>query len=408
MILAVLLIMTDSEVCVSAQAHFPFRCNDLKLFDASSVLAMDEKQSLALSNCRLKKEDWLGLGADLGRRPGRDREPHDRTVRPGIQAFAWHAGGTPKQKQGTETKNEKGFPNYIHMLQVYAWDSVMCDLLEVWFNFSPNRMDPDFVKRLFRRTRDSRCESSHNFFPSWNFPKLQQPGKQQKDDSLISIDWRQAFYKERKFLSIFFSHSRCSSAGTSPPSQCTELELLHGTHRPVHASRSCCRPVISTWQALKIRARDRGEHAREVRSSRIVSGASVAQRREYQHFLGALGREKVQKTFSFSVMLFTKHWKQIPKKTVFKKTKTKTIKFCYELCRKWLGVNGMTLRNTQSATLRSPWRQFAMGLLQSTNQCPLHTLYWFVLCNLQIFSGGVCNLEQLFFFASIYFTRMAR
>ena len=59
MILAVLLV-TDSEACASAQAHFPFRCNDLKLFDASSVLGMDEKQSLALSNCRLKKKDGTG------------------------------------------------------------------------------------------------------------------------------------------------------------------------------------------------------------------------------------------------------------------------------------------------------------------------------------------------------------
>ena len=33
---------------------------------------------------------------------------------------------------------------------------------------------------------------------------------------------------------------------------------------------------------------------------------------------------------------------------------------------------------------------------QRTNQChSLHTLYWFVLCNLQIFSGCVCHLEQL-------------
>ena len=58
MILAVtvLLIVTDSEACASTQANFPFRCNDLKLFDASSVLAMDEKQSLALSKCRLKRK----------------------------------------------------------------------------------------------------------------------------------------------------------------------------------------------------------------------------------------------------------------------------------------------------------------------------------------------------------------
>ena len=33
---------------------------------------------------------------------------------------------------------------------------------------------------------------------------------------------------------------------------------------------------------------------------------------------------------------------------------------------------------------------------QHTNQChSLRTLYWFVLCNLQIFSGCVCHLEQL-------------
>ena len=33
---------------------------------------------------------------------------------------------------------------------------------------------------------------------------------------------------------------------------------------------------------------------------------------------------------------------------------------------------------------------------QCTNQChSLRTLYWFVLCNLQIFSGCVCHLEQL-------------
>ena len=103
MILAVLLIVTDSEGFAYSQAHFPFRCNDLKLFDASSVPTMDEKQSLALSNCRLKKEDVPGLSADLGRRlDGHEGKPHNRTVRSGVQAFAWHAGGTPKRKQGTE------------------------------------------------------------------------------------------------------------------------------------------------------------------------------------------------------------------------------------------------------------------------------------------------------------------
>ena len=40
----------ESEACVRAQAHFPFRCNDLKFFNAISVLAMDEEQSPALAN----------------------------------------------------------------------------------------------------------------------------------------------------------------------------------------------------------------------------------------------------------------------------------------------------------------------------------------------------------------------
>ena len=135
MILAVRLIVTDSKACASAKAHFPFRCNNLKLIDASSVLATDEKQSLALSSCQLKKEDVPpGLGAALGRRPdGREREPHDRTVRPGIQAFAWHARGTPKQKQGTERLSKIIFICCRPL--VYVWDSVMCDL-KVGFNFS--------------------------------------------------------------------------------------------------------------------------------------------------------------------------------------------------------------------------------------------------------------------------------
>ena len=78
--------------------------------------------------------------------------------------------------------------------------------------------------------------------------------------------------------------------------------------------------VISEWLSLKIRASDRGDNAREVRSSRIVGGASVGPQRDYQHFLGGNGQENVQKMFRFSDMLFTKHWKQIPKKQ-FSKTR---------------------------------------------------------------------------------------
>ena len=46
----------------------------------------------------------------------------------------------------------------------------------------------------------------------------------------------------------------------------------------------------------------------------------MAPQREYQHFLGGIGQEIAQKMFSFSDMLFTKHWKQIPKKP-FSKTR---------------------------------------------------------------------------------------
>ena len=71
------------------------------------------------------------------------------------------------------------------------------------------------------------------------------------------------------------------------------------------------------WLALKIHASDRGDNAREVRSSRIVGGTSLVPRREDQHFLGGIGQENVQIIFSFSDMLFKKHWKQIPKKNCF-------------------------------------------------------------------------------------------
>ena len=66
---------------------------------------------------------------------------------------------------------------------------------------------------------------------------------------------------------------------------------------------------------------------REVRSSRIVGGASLAPQREYQHFLGGIGQENVQKMFSFSDMFFTKQWKQIPKKPFSKTQKLRSKMF---------------------------------------------------------------------------------
>ena len=149
---AVRLIVTDSKACASAKAHFPFRCNNLKLIDASSVLAMDEKQSLALSSCQLKKEDVPPvLGAALGLRPdGREREPHDRTVRPGIQALALACKGHAEAK----TRDRKAFQNYFHMLQA----SSLCLRLghvpvpKSWVQLLG--WTQTVAKRLFRRTRD--------------------------------------------------------------------------------------------------------------------------------------------------------------------------------------------------------------------------------------------------------------
>ena len=100
MILAVLLIVTDSKVKLMLALRLTFlsdACNDLKLFDASSVF--DEKQSPALQNFRLKKEDVPGPGPRCPRPDGREREPHELFVQ---ELKRWHAGRKTKLKQGTE------------------------------------------------------------------------------------------------------------------------------------------------------------------------------------------------------------------------------------------------------------------------------------------------------------------
>ena len=108
MILAVVLIVTDSEACASAQAHqCPFRCNDLKLFDASSVLAMDEQQSLALWNCRLKKEHVPGLGAVIQPEDG-DRVVANESLT--IELFVDRSHGMQGARR-SENKGQKGVPN---------------------------------------------------------------------------------------------------------------------------------------------------------------------------------------------------------------------------------------------------------------------------------------------------------
>ena len=82
-------------------------------------------------------------------------------------------------------------------------------------------------------------------------------------------------------------HRTRTIARNSPAGSCVSI-VLQASHQRV--------------LALKIRASDRGDNAREVRSSRIVGGASVAPRRGYHHFLGGIGQENVQKMLSFSDM----------------------------------------------------------------------------------------------------------
>ena len=65
--------------------------------------------------------------------------------------------------------------------------------------------------------------------------------------------------------------------------------------------------------------------------------------------------------------------------------------------RKWLRPKTIGNRKGGFAWSCSRWQTQPekISKLQRTNQCPLRTLYWFVLCNLQIFSGCVCHLVQL-------------
>ena len=60
---------------------------------------------------------------------------------------------------------------------------------------------------------------------------------------------------------------------------------------------------------VEIHESDGGKHAREVQSSLIVGGASVAPRREYQHFPGGFSQENGKIILSFSDMLLEKHWR---------------------------------------------------------------------------------------------------
>ena len=64
----------------------------------------------------------------------------------------------------------------------------------------------------------------------------------------------------------------------------------------------------------------------------------------------------------------------------------------------WLILKTIGNRKGDCAWSCSRWQTQPEKICKSqrTNQChSLRTFYWFVLCNLQIFSGCVCHLEQL-------------
>ena len=228
------------EACV--QAHFSFRCNDFKLFNANSALEMDDKQSTALSNFPLKKEDAPGPRADLGWWP-----PMMSQARASTANYSSRNSSIPRARR-RGNKGEKRFSqSFSYAAGLFLRNCH--EYLKFWSHFSPNRMNRRFVKRLFRRTCYPGYVNSHNYFSS--LPEAWTAREARKKGKFNSVAWPQAFCKELKFL-FFFSRSRCtiSSAGRSPASQCTEHVKLHGTLRRFRASRSCCRPVISAWLAL--------------------------------------------------------------------------------------------------------------------------------------------------------------
>ena len=186
MILAVLLIVTDSEARASAQVHFPFRMqwsqvvwwkfsvwNGWETISGLVKLSIEEGRCTGTRCWSRTATGWSRTTASRSNCPSKNS-----SVRLACRGHA-----------KAKTRDIKAFPIIFICCRSMFETRSCATYFEVWFNFSPNRMDPDFAKRLSRRTRDSWYESSHNYFPSWNFPKLEQPGKQQEEDSLNSVDW---------------------------------------------------------------------------------------------------------------------------------------------------------------------------------------------------------------------------
>ena len=80
----------------------------------------------------------------------------------------------------------------------------------------------------------------------------------------------------------------------------------------------------------------------------------------------------------------------------YKKKKKKKISLLW--LERWIILKTIGNRKGDCVWSCSSWQTQPEKLCKSqrTNQChSLRTLHWFVLCNLQIFSGCVCQLEQL-------------
>ena len=220
-----------------------------------------------------------------------------------------------------ETSHRKVF-SVLFICCMFVFErTVMCEFLVLskYLNFDPTSRRAEkkkgFPKRLFRRTRDSWYENNHNYFPSRNFSKLEQPLKQQKEGSLNSVDWPQGFYKEQNFFSNFSqSQWTCSSAGTSPAQPMLRTRFARNSPASSCMRLNCVAGQLYQHVAgVELHVSDRCEHARVLAKflhcwwrhrgavARVPTPSGMSQSRKFQN------------KFTFSDMLFTQHWRQTPK-----------------------------------------------------------------------------------------------
>ena len=137
---------------------------------------------------------------------------------------------------------------------------------------------------------------------------------------------------------------------------------------------------------LSIYYRKRGSASyivREVHSVRERERERYRERRKWRHHC----RAKIGNEFARSLC---QKFAQLAMSLHFPLPKTRTFRFSLHTSR--LSRKG----DCAWSCSRLQTQPEKICKSQRTNQChSLRTLYWFALCNLQIFSGCVCNLEQL-------------